>query len=47
VPVAMLFAPSTGGLSHTKEEDTPEDDLAQAIAAFGKLALGVARGEVL
>ena len=47
VPVAMLFAPSTGGLSHTKEEDTPEDDLAQAIAAFGKLALAVARGEVL
>ena len=43
VPVAMLFAPSTAGLSHAKEEDTPEEDLALAIAAFGRLALGVAR----
>jgi allantoate deiminase len=47
VPVAMMFAPSTGGLSHTKEEDTPEEDLAQAIAAFSRLALRVADGEVL
>ena len=47
VPVAMIFAPSTGGLSHTKEEDTPEEDLAAAISAFGRLALSVARGEVL
>jgi N-carbamoyl-L-amino-acid hydrolase len=47
VPVAMVFAPSTAGLSHTKEEDTPEEDLVRAIAAFGQLALGVARGEEL
>jgi allantoate deiminase len=47
VPVAMMFAPSTGGLSHTKEEDTPEADLERAIAAFSRLALRVAGGEVL
>ena len=47
VPVAMIFASSTQGLSHTKEEDTPEEDLAAAISAFGRLALSVARGEVL
>jgi hydantoinase/carbamoylase family amidase len=47
VPVAMMFAPSTGGISHAKEEDTPEPDLERAIDAFGRLALRVARGEVL
>jgi hydantoinase/carbamoylase family amidase len=47
VPVAMMFAPSTGGISHAKEEDTPEPDLERAIVAFGRLALRVARGEVL
>jgi len=47
IPVAMMFAPSTGGLSHTKEEDTPEADLERAIDAFGHLALRVIRGEVL
>lgn len=42
LPVAMLFVPSIGGLSHTFEEDTREDDLvagvevlAQAVAALG------------
>jgi hydantoinase/carbamoylase family amidase len=38
VPTAMVFCPSTGGLSHTREEDTPESDLALAIEAFGRLA---------
>jgi allantoate deiminase len=38
VPTAMMFAPSTGGLSHAKEEDTPESDLERAIAAFCSLA---------
>jgi allantoate deiminase len=47
VPVAMMFSPSTGGISHAKEEDTPEPDLERAIAAFGRLALRVLRGEVL
>jgi len=37
-PTAMLFAPSTGGISHAKEEDTPEPDLERAIAAFCRLA---------
>jgi hydantoinase/carbamoylase family amidase len=45
VPVAMLFAPSTNGISHAKEEDTPEPDLEKAIEAFGRLALRVARGD--
>jgi acetylornithine deacetylase/succinyl-diaminopimelate desuccinylase-like protein len=43
----MMFAPSTRGISHAKEEDTPEADLEQAIDAFGRLALRVLRGEVL
>jgi hydantoinase/carbamoylase family amidase len=47
VPVAMVFAPSTGGLSHAKEEDTPEADLEKAIAAYGDLALKVVAGEVV
>jgi hydantoinase/carbamoylase family amidase len=47
VPAAMMFAPSTRGISHAKEEDTPEADLARAIDAFGRLAARVLRGEVL
>jgi allantoate deiminase len=47
LPAAMMFAPSTRGLSHAKEEDTPEADLERAIDAFGRLALRVLRGEVL
>ena len=38
VPVGMIFAPSTGGISHAKEEDTDEADLLAAIEAFGMLA---------
>jgi len=38
MPAAMMFCPSRGGLSHAHEEDTSEDDLATAIAAFGRLA---------
>lgn len=38
VPTAMIFTSSTNGLSHAKEEDTPEGDLREAIAAFGRLA---------
>ncbi|HEY7151122.1 MAG TPA: Zn-dependent hydrolase [Solirubrobacterales bacterium] len=37
-PAAMVFCPSTGGISHAKEEDTPEPDLAAGIEAFGLLA---------
>ena len=38
LPAAMLFAPSTAGISHAVEEDTPEADLALAIQTFGALA---------
>ena len=44
VPAAMMFI-LTGGLNHTKEENTPEPVLERGIAAFGELALGVAAGE--
>jgi hydantoinase/carbamoylase family amidase len=44
LPVAMMFTSSTAGLSHAKEEDTPEADLERAIGAFVRLALGVAAG---
>jgi allantoate deiminase len=47
VPVTMMFASSARGLSHAKEEDTPEADLERAIEAFGRLAARVLRGDVL
>jgi allantoate deiminase len=34
MPVVMLFAYSANGLSHCKEEDTPEEHLEKAIEAF-------------
>jgi N-carbamoyl-L-amino-acid hydrolase len=34
MPVVMLFAYSAKGLSHCKEEDTPEEHLEKAIGAF-------------
>jgi N-carbamoyl-L-amino-acid hydrolase len=34
MPVVMLFAYSSSGLSHCKEEDTPEEHLEKAIRAF-------------
>jgi hydantoinase/carbamoylase family amidase len=37
VPTAMVFSPSTGGISHAREEDTAEGDLVAAIEAFGEL----------
>ena len=37
VPSIMMFAMSSRGLSHCKEEDTPEKDLELAIAAFLRL----------
>ncbi len=37
-PAAMIFVPSIGGISHAKEEDTSEGDLARGIQAFGALA---------
>jgi hydantoinase/carbamoylase family amidase len=37
-PVAMLFVRSRGGVSHSPEEDTDDDDLAVAIRAYGEAA---------
>jgi N-carbamoyl-L-amino-acid hydrolase len=37
MPVVMMFAYSSNGLSHCKEEDTPEPYLLQTIAAFLRL----------
>lgn len=34
MPVVMMFAYSSNGLSHCKEEDTPEEHLTKAIDAF-------------
>jgi N-carbamoyl-L-amino-acid hydrolase len=38
VPTVMIFASSTNGLSHTREEDTPVEHLALAARAFGRTA---------
>jgi hydantoinase/carbamoylase family amidase len=38
IPAAMVFCPSIGGVSHSPAEDTAEEDLRTAIAAFGRLA---------
>jgi allantoate deiminase len=37
MPVVMMFTHSSNGLSHCKEEDTPEDHLEKAIDAFLRL----------
>ena len=34
VPTVMIFSSSIGGLSHTKEEDTPDEHLHMAVDAF-------------
>jgi N-carbamoyl-L-amino-acid hydrolase len=34
MPVVMMFAYSSNGLSHCKEEDTPEPHLEKTIDAF-------------
>ena len=40
VPTAMLFVRSKRGLSHTREEDTDESDLALALTALERLTRG-------
>jgi N-carbamoyl-L-amino-acid hydrolase len=47
VPTAMVFTSSTGGLSHTKEEDTPEPHLERAIAAYAEVARRLIAGEIV
>jgi hydantoinase/carbamoylase family amidase len=37
IPTVMLFVPSIGGISHTRAEDTAEDDLAAGIKSLHKL----------
>jgi N-carbamoyl-L-amino-acid hydrolase len=36
IPTVMIFSSSTAGLSHTKEEDTPESHLVMATDAFDR-----------
>jgi allantoate deiminase len=38
MPTVMLFVKSLRGLSHTKDEDTPEEDLELAVRALHRLA---------
>jgi N-carbamoyl-L-amino-acid hydrolase len=38
MPVVMMFAYSARGLSHCKEEDTPQSHLKQTIQAFHRLS---------
>ena len=38
MPTVMLFVKSLKGLSHTKDEDTPEEDLELSVRALHRLA---------
>jgi N-carbamoyl-L-amino-acid hydrolase len=38
MPVAMLFVPSIGGISHAFEEDTAENDLVAGLHVLAKAA---------
>jgi N-carbamoyl-L-amino-acid hydrolase len=40
VPTVMIFTSSTAGLSHTKEEDTPEAHLVMGCDAFHRTVRG-------
>jgi N-carbamoyl-L-amino-acid hydrolase len=44
MPVVMMFAHSANGLSHCKEEDTPEPYLVQTVDAFLRLVQKVVDG---
>jgi allantoate deiminase len=37
IPTVMLFVRSLGGVSHTKEEDTPDADLERSVQALHEL----------
>jgi allantoate deiminase len=39
MPTVMLFVKSLKGLSHTKEEDTPEEDLELSVQALHRLVV--------
>ena len=38
MPTVMLFVKSLGGVSHTKDEDTPDADLELSVRALDELA---------
>ena len=38
LPTVMLFVKSLGGVSHTKEEDTPTEDIELSVRALDELA---------
>jgi N-carbamoyl-L-amino-acid hydrolase len=38
IPTVMLFVKSLGGVSHTKDEDTPVEDLELSVRALYELA---------
>jgi hydantoinase/carbamoylase family amidase len=40
IPTVMIFSSSSPPVSHTKEEDTPEEDLRVAIEAYGRTVDG-------
>ena len=50
IPTVMIFSKSSPPVSHTKEEDTPEEDLRVAISAYGRTVDGAlelaARGDL-
>ena len=37
LPTVMLFVKSLGGVSHTKDEDTPTEDLELSVRALHEL----------
>ncbi len=39
IPTVMVFAPSANGISHTREEDTPDAALVEAIERFAALTI--------
>ena len=41
VPTVMVFARTSGGVSHSREEDARDEDLVVAIDAFGTLVAGL------
>jgi N-carbamoyl-L-amino-acid hydrolase len=36
IPTAMIFVRTRGGISHSREEDASEDDLAIALVQFSR-----------
>jgi N-carbamoyl-L-amino-acid hydrolase len=43
MPVAMLFVPSIGGISHAFEEDTEEQDLVTGLAVLDEAVSRLSR----